>query len=553
MSRLSKVRRWMYNQDSNDDAKMNIDNIQWVDWLTEYRLTGNTQLIRHSVQPWWRNVNSNLSIFVASSRSPSLSANKQGHQEQQDLQQHKYTSSTATITDIRGLPKLLEEQPSHRNTRSLSVDVTDLARRLSLLTGIKDDREPYPSSSSTSYTLAGATTTIAANVGVGSPLRQCFRPTRESSIESVQPQVHPYALDYKMTASPVLRSSSNAVATDDHTPGGEEKMTAKIRRTIKSHLQCAKFTCEGELQHVINGLNDYVERGLRYGNVDQVLHTAAEDTYAAGVLRAAKAKATTAEEYPTINNDEGEEADYTDLVQTVLGMSASAIINERTSSSAAMISEDSFMPTPFILALQKLIGLAQKLVDTPLDIILNDTDKYTALVAYAQVIGIEWEQHPEWPCRDLYVRLLLSIAAFNRAVEWWDAERKFWTTAEDQDEYSNNNNDNDDDDDDDDDEGARREEDISRVQEEEGRFNYTTRQNQQQNLDDDQSSQCTLSSSDMESDGFPQYDLDENGKNHVQQLQEAADHGQRQTVVMELDLTTATIQYLSPVWKDVTG
>ncbi|KAI9270330.1 hypothetical protein BDA99DRAFT_317544 [Phascolomyces articulosus] len=582
MSRLSKIRRWMHEQDS-DRIKERMDTLPWIDWLTEYhpRLiehhnNNTTQFIRHNVQPWWRNVNSHLNFFAATFPTTSSSCSNanedQQHQKQREQQHRKSTSSTATSIDVKRLPKLLEEQqPTHRNKRSLSVDVTDLARRLTLLTGVKEDQRggshSFPSSSSSSSASAmailstatdapasAAVATVAANVSVGSPLRQCFRPTREPSMESFQPSLHPYALDYKMTASPILQSSHSTSledpslflrAGDGHHSSissgggsGEEKMTTRIRRTIKSHLQCAKFTCESELQQIIDGLNDYVEKGLRYGNADQALQTAMD---AAGVETTRRSS-----EQGTFSDDEEEEeADYTDLVQTVLGMPASALDNSNNDESSvqdgdqqpippvvAMISEDTFMPTPFILALQKLIGLAQKLVDTPLEIILNDTDKYTALVADAQMIGIEWEKHPEWPCRELYIRLLLSVAAFNRAVEWWEAERRFWTAAE-KDEYDYDHHDHEN-------------------SEEEGEFDYPNQQ-QQQDLEDEEeerSSQCT-SSSDL--DSLPQYELDEHAKNHVQQLQEAADRGQRQTIVMELDLNTATIQYLSPVWKDVTG
>ncbi|KAI8141200.1 hypothetical protein BJV82DRAFT_619670 [Fennellomyces sp. T-0311] len=433
LSRLSKIRRWMHESDANN-IKQYIDSIPWVDWLAEHRLAGHTQFVRHTVQPWWRNVNSNLAHFATCT----------SHQRK----------SIASAADTKRLPKLMEEQPSQRNKRSLSVDVTDLARRLTLLTAAKDERAPSSSSSSS-----------AANITVGSPLRQCFRPNQES-IELL----HPYAM-----TSPGMRSSSSTENLR------EEKVATRIRHSIKSHLQCAKFTCESELQHIIDGFNDYVEKGLRYGDAEQELH-------------------------PTSD----EEGDYTDLLQTVLGMPSTAVEPKQS----IMISEDTFMPTPFILALQELIALAQKLLDTPLDVFLNDTDKYTLLVSDIQAIGIEWEQHPEWPCRDLYVRLLLGVAAFNRAVEWWEVERRFWTAAEEEE--------------DDDDEFIDYSHQHSRI-DEESQYSSGT-------------------------ESLPQYDLaDEHAKDHVHQLQEAADRGQRQTVVMELDLNTAAVQYLSPVWHDVTG
>ncbi|KAI9279143.1 hypothetical protein BY458DRAFT_532256 [Sporodiniella umbellata] len=84
------------------------------------------------------------------------------------------------------------------------------------------------------------------------------------------------------------------------------------------------------------------------------------------------------------------------------------------------LDEDIDSPTPFILTLQKLIEYAQYALDTDLEVLLDSQDLCANLVSKIQAVGSQWG--PDWPCREWYVRLLLSVAALNRTIEWWQAE-----------------------------------------------------------------------------------------------------------------------------------
>ena len=100
---------------------------------------------------------------------------------------------------------------------------------------------------------------------------------------------------------------------------------------------------------------------------------------------------------------------------------------ESASPMVTMVLEDSYLPTPFIVTLQELIGLAQKVLDTDLDQLLENPGACAESVYNIQALGIQWERNPEWPCREWFIRLLLGVAALNRVVEWWEVEHSFWS------------------------------------------------------------------------------------------------------------------------------
>jgi hypothetical protein len=219
-----------------------------------------------------------------------------------------------------------------------------------------------------------------------------------------------------------------------------------------------------------------------------------------------------------------------------------------TNSMVAFISEDSYLPTPFILTLQDLISVAQNVMDTSLDEIIETNGACAEAVARIQTIGSKWDIHPEWPCREWYVRLLLGIAALNRVVEWWAAERGFWsntsgnatavssvppsdTEGDDMDSVSN----------------------LSKMDE-------TDDEDGQMSLDEISSQRSkktatTTFNDDMSQD--PQIYGDNDAVLDEQlgslQLQEEAERSQNSTFIIELSLGTTTVQYVSPVWFEVVG
>ncbi|KAK3818540.1 MAG: hypothetical protein J3Q66DRAFT_387476 [Benniella sp.] len=103
--------------------------------------------------------------------------------------------------------------------------------------------------------------------------------------------------------------------------------------------------------------------------------------------------------------------------------------NASPSANVTLISEDSYQPTPFILTLQELIAVAQLMLDTPLKTILDNNGACANFVTKLQVIGKQWDQNRNWPCRAWYVKALLAAAGLARVVQWWEAERNHWVQS----------------------------------------------------------------------------------------------------------------------------
>lgn len=273
-------------------------------------------------------------------------------------------------------------------------------------------------------------------------------------------------------------------------PTSSKQQSACPRLTIKTRLYAAKEACDLELRRIIDGLNEYVERGLLYQKEEQDLLD--WDNSIKQQQRNSNAS----------SDEEEEEQKEEDMV--------------------AMISEDSYLPTPFILTLQDVICLAQSVLDTDLEIFLENSGACADTVSSIQAVGLKWEYHREWPCREWYVRLLLSVAALNRVVEWWQAERSFWSNATVIPTPTTTSN--------------------STPTTVTPLFKPTL-------LSEETASVSTLRTRDnsVMSNTF------HTNEDETCQLQEEADIGQSRTIVMELSLASSIIQYLSPVWQDVIG
>ncbi|KAI9486921.1 MAG: hypothetical protein EXX96DRAFT_627509 [Benjaminiella poitrasii] len=299
-------------------------------------------------------------------------------------------------------------------------------------------------------------------------------------------------------ASPVpvtTAASSNRVGYRFDHPG------YTIQHSIQSRLSFAKEACDVELREIIDGLNEYVERGLQYvEHIDEVPNEEDDE-----------------EVLPSVVEEEEEEEEEDEEEEEMEEEAINSLPHKRSLSSAldeqqplppvvAFISEDSYFPTPFILTLQDLISVAQKVMDTSLDEILGTEGACADAVARIQMVGAQWDEHPEWPCREWYVRLLLSIAALNRVAEWWSAEKWFWTpTSDDHDE-----------------------DDMESV-------HYTLAKDDESDMSVDHPKPPTTTSEDLES------------------LQEEAERSQSSTIIVELSLEKTLIEYVSPVWFDVVG
>ncbi|KAI7895292.1 uncharacterized protein EV154DRAFT_457800 [Mucor mucedo] len=289
------------------------------------------------------------------------------------------------------------------------------------------------------------------------------------------------------------------------------------RHTIKSRLQWAKDACNLELREIIDGLNEYVEKDLLYFETpDDILnHESEEDQYK--------------QDFPVYDLQHDTSLldwDDKDLkpIQDIV----------------TMISEDDDITTPFILTLQNLICLAQSVLDTDLEVFLENPGIGADTVSNIQSVGGNWEYYKEWPCKKWYVRLVLGVAAFNRVVEWWQAERKYWATPSSIITPTTNS--------------ASTTTTVTPLFKP---LKVTSDLPDQFNLgammmndpiDESRTTRVPRTRDNSVMSTFMQNDNEE-----ACQFQEEAEIGQSSTIVMELSLKPSLVQYLSPVWHDVIG
>ncbi|KAI8078172.1 uncharacterized protein B0P05DRAFT_491594 [Gilbertella persicaria] len=285
---------------------------------------------------------------------------------------------------------------------------------------------------------------------------------------------------YESFVSPYTRKNSN---NNDYP-----------RRTIKARLLSAKSACNLELRRIIDGLNEYVEKGLLYLEaVDSDIETK-------------------------------NKCQQKPIVDGVTSFEAPDCYQQDSKDFATMISEDAYLPTPFILTLQDLICLAQSVLDTELYVFLENTGACASTVSSIQSIGTQWVQHKEWPCKEWYVQLLLCVAAFNRVIEWWQAEHSFWTASSTS---------------------------IASTPTMTPALNPTgsnkTGNQSTGEIASDIGNMHTRTNSAVLSL------LQSRPETEASQLQENAEIGQSCTIVMELSLANTAIEYLSPIWYHVIG
>ncbi|KAI8367448.1 hypothetical protein EDC96DRAFT_506872 [Choanephora cucurbitarum] len=284
----------------------------------------------------------------------------------------------------------------------------------------------------------------------------------------------------------------------------------RIDHTINSRLLSAKSACNSELRRIIDGLNEYVERGLLYLEI-------------------------TDDDFPIQQHSNTSCDKLTTYQQGCIQEESLEITGEY----ATMVSEDAYLPTPFILTLQDLICLAQSVLDTELKMFLENTGTCAHTVSKIQSIGAQWAYHREWPCKEWYIQLLLCVAAFNRVIEWWQAECSLCS--------------------------------ASSVSLEPTTASTTISMNSAVGSDiltrkvkDTFQEHYTFSASSDTLDKINNHTrnssaaltlMQDNCENQAEsyQLQEDAETGQSYTIVMELSLASVIVQYISPIWHEIIG
>ncbi|KAI8391144.1 uncharacterized protein BYT42DRAFT_183352 [Radiomyces spectabilis] len=598
--------------DINHKNKLNVmHSIPWNDWTQDYEMTVNhphdsvktktekgndaQPSIVHTAFSWWNTVR--ITLFVGFSVP------------------YSNTSDPVLLSPSTNPDRPRSDGPASSKARnavspghkaSLSLDLHDLhyhfpetinpSRQNS--NGVKLLRRcitPPCDSSEVNYWGSYNNDALSNHA---SPLLQAVHPSAMSRAISNS------TVDGHRSAHPIDRMPSTGLLSSIFAVGMENdtKTSVRMHHTIRSRLQYTKCVCDRELCEIIDGINNYVEKGLLYVETvnDSISQENGRTCFAEDIGNAcgndrvgynspiSPSPLRKSELLECLQNLESNEmsitchdsqSDHTSARKQKHEMSPTAYatnnpwnkteidnINAKKTKDPTFavtpIAEDSYLPTPFVLALQDLICLSQKVLDTEVELFLENAGACAELVSLIQAVGMQWNCHPDWPCKEWYVRLLLSVAALNRVLEWWEAERNFWTatlasaSTPSATAHSTHEPDNTD---------IESVSGISRNDESE----YSSSLGRYRRISETGSA-CSYSGS-VDTLSFP-HDLatpfqistststatreddsrirDING--HMQ-LQAEAERGQSRTIVMELSLSDQTVQYVSPIWRDLIG
>ncbi|KAI8136781.1 hypothetical protein BJV82DRAFT_638165 [Fennellomyces sp. T-0311] len=543
MSRSAKLRRWCSLESADDDQparisrrkerdqpmptilvtgseeddnKNVVNDVPWVDWLEEYKdlkehhhqsSDNETRpTIQHRLAMWWDMIKSNAESYA----SPKLLNHFRRHSDNL----HRITMNKPRQQTRPQKPKLRrcltypDESEVPRSTQQTEDSDSEHSRRTS----------------------------------------QQFTPPRKlsSQTNTVGYRFH-NPIDHRQGLFGRLgRIFGTGTEGDDK--------SSTIRNTIRSRLQYAKEACDSEMRCIIDGLNNYVERGLQYvEDMDEMLERGVQPMSSSSGESVSESSDTETEAEQPIHPPRQRKRNITTDLQDIEEQEEEHVATTppaHVNNMVTLISEDSYLPTPFILTLQDLIALAQSVMDTPLDVFVDYTGVCAELVSNIQDIGARWDDHPEWPCREWYVRLLLGVAAFNRVLDWWEAERGFWTwssSSSAQPPASDTEG------------GATTDlESVSGMSTKDGEVSsdagYEPRQRLPTTSSDgrgDMVGSAVPSRLLCYNDETASVSTQEDQSEHQVDLQEAAQNGQNNTIIMELSLGTTAIQYVSPVWLEV--
>ncbi|KAL9540410.1 hypothetical protein MBANPS3_009696 [Mucor bainieri] len=481
-SRLAKIRKWSpYHHHHHHHQQHHYQQHppHWINWMDANAIHANDK-----IASWWNSVIQQLD-------------NTDSVQPQQQQQQ-----------PAAAPPPCLASEKKQPNKHHMSLHLHDLSYQFPAAAAA--------AATTSSSTNVAATTTIEPvvnnnNSHNNSSSTACSTPTRSHHV-SVG-----YRFNHPTNKNPFQHFGENYDSfTSPHKlplSKQQQQQNACPRLTIKTRLYAAKEACNLELRRIIDGLNEYVERGLLYQKEEQDLLN-----WDASIRQQQQM-------HFSDDDDEEQEPQHQHQHQQQ---------EKEEGDMVAMISEDSYLPTPFILTLQDVICLAQSVLDTDLEVFLENSGACADTVSSIQAVGLKWEYHREWPCREWYVRLLLSVAALNRVVEWWQAERSFWSNAT-----------------------ATTPTPTTTTTTSNSTTTTVTPLFKPTLLLTDEGATPTMRTRDSSvmSTIYPTTATTINASEDETtcQLQEEADMGQSRTIVMELSLTSSTIQYLSPVWHDVIG
>ncbi|KAI5474189.1 serine/threonine protein kinase RIM15, partial [Pseudohyphozyma bogoriensis] len=195
-----------------------------------------------------------------------------------------------------------------------------------------------------------------------------------------------------------------------------------VRQQIRLRLASAKDNCDKALKKLVQGITAHVELELHkqiqgpFGGFEegQFGELVGDDGYASVDVDS--------ESEAVVDVDAGYDTQNTDSD------------SGPAQSMQSLPQAEAGGHTDLMVVLQDIITVATEILDTPISKLTARPGSCAEYIERVQVIGKAWEDDPELPLRGWYVQLLLAVAGLSRVVEWWEAERGFWTFEDADDE-----------------------------------------------------------------------------------------------------------------------
>jgi hypothetical protein len=109
-----------------------------------------------------------------------------------------------------------------------------------------------------------------------------------------------------------------------------------------------------------------------------------------------------------------------------LAPSSTRLLQHSLTSLSLLSTTEDARPTPFQAAMTDLITISHQILDMDFDELLTKTETCRKLMLKLQTLQELWIREPNWPCKEILVRLLMTFSTVARLVEHLEADAGMW-------------------------------------------------------------------------------------------------------------------------------
>lgn len=225
----------------------------------------------------------------------------------------------------------------------------------------------------------------------------------------------------------------------------------KSFQELKAALRVTKAACDTEVQKVVAGLQEFVEKELRLKNTVPIprapsgfaanYHRRSDSNNSNSGTRAPvglEALSSSPPRYYGSNSRIVDPLEYgRRLAESGFGgrsprQLSSSPLNE------GYFQESSPEPNPFEEALHQLISIAQRVLDMDASTLMSDAEKVRSTIDDIRNMQQKWDLHSDWSCKPYVIRLLMAFASVARVVEQLGEDERWWSYLSGQQESAEN-------------------------------------------------------------------------------------------------------------------